>query len=99
MNLRRKEFKRMEKYKNFNSDDEHENYSNNLFDDIDIDTEKENMLSQLRNFRDEDELDVDEDSSYEEIKEIFDEMQEENEIGYDALFPNGRDFDSEDEDW
>ena len=40
--------------------------------------------------------DLDEDSSYEEVKEEYDEMVDE----YDDsdMFPNGRDYDAEDED-
>ena len=56
------------------------------------------MLSQLRNYYDEDELEVNEDSTYEEIKEVFDEMMEECADGEYCLFPNERDYDSEDED-
>ena len=65
---------------------------------MDFELEKDNMLSQLRNYYDEDELEVNEDSTYEEIKEVFDEMMEECADGEYCLFPNERDYDSEDED-
>ena len=65
---------------------------------VDFELEKDNMLSQLRNYYDEDELEVNEDSTYEEIKEVFDEMMEECADGEYCLFPNERDYDSEDED-
>ena len=57
---------------------------------------KEEMLEIMKknNWSGADELD--EDSSYEEIKEEYDEMIDE----YDDsdMFPNGRDYDAEDED-
>ena len=74
--------------------------SDNPFNEdvMDFELEKDNMLSQLRNYHDEDELEVNEDSTYEEIKEVFDEMMEECADGEYCLFPNERDYDSEDED-
>ena len=78
------------------TDPSNESFDENIFEDSDID--KENMLDQLRYFYGKDEVDVDEDSSYGEVKERFDEMEEEKDIGEDALFPNGRDYDSENED-
>ena len=57
---------------------------------------KEEMLEIMKknNWSGADELD--EDSSYEEVKEEYDEMIDE----YDDsdMFPNGRDYDAEDED-
>lgn len=41
--------------------------------------------------------DVDENSSYEEVKEEYDEMREEFSDDSD-MYPNGRDYDAEDED-
>ena len=77
-------------------DSSNEFFDENIFMDPDID--KENMLDQLRDFYGADEAGVDVNSSYEEIKERVDEMEDEKDIGEDALFPNGRDYDSEDED-
>ena len=60
-------------------DNEYNDSSNNLFDEnmfINYDIEKENMLSTLYDFYDEDELNIDENSSYEEIKEQFDKMMD-----------------------
>ena len=74
--------------------------SDNPFNEdvMDFELEKDNMLSQLRNYYDEEELEVNEDSTYEEIKEVFDVMMEECADGEYCLFPNERDYDSEDED-
>ena len=44
---------------------------------------------------------TDEDSDYEEVKEEYDKMIRENEEEYSDdsdMFPNGRDYDAEDED-
>lgn len=83
-------------------DTEYNDSSNNLFDEnmfINYDIEKENMLSTLYDFYDEDELNIDENSSYEEIKEQFDKMMDIIDEINDDLYPNGRDYDSENEDW
>ena len=42
------------------------------------------------------ETDVNENSSYEEIEEAYDEMLEEYDAAEDAMYPNGRDYDAED---
>lgn len=83
-------------------DNEYNDSSNNLFDKnmfINYDIEKENMLSTLYDFYDEDELNIDENSSYEEIKEQFDKMMDIIDEINDDFYPNGRDYDSENEDW
>ena len=41
------------------------------------------------------ETDLDEKSSYKEIKEAYDEMIGEFESAEDAMYPNGRDYDAE----
>jgi len=87
-------------YINMDDDGYNDIDSDNPFNEdvMDFELEKDNMLSQLRNYYDEDELEVNEDSTYEEIKEVFDEMMEECADGEYCLFPNERDYDSEDED-
>lgn len=52
------------------------------------------MLKEMRNNNWE--TDVDENSSYEEIEEAYDEMLEEYDAAEDAMYPNGRDYDAED---
>lgn len=44
------------------------------------------------------EEDLTEDSSYEDIKKAFQEMLKERRDECDAMYPNGRDYDAEDED-
>lgn len=41
------------------------------------------------------ESDLDENASYEEVEEAFNEMQEELDAAEDAMYPNGRDYDAE----
>lgn len=58
---------------------------------------KEDMLEELRenNWND----DLDEHSSYKEIKESYNEMVDElYDDSYSPMYPNGRDYDAEDED-
>lgn len=55
---------------------------------------KEIMLKEMRNNNWE--TDVNENSSYEEIEEAYDEMLEEYDAAEDAMYPNGRDYDAED---
>lgn len=62
-----------------------------------LDFEKEEnkrlMLEEMNNNNWETELDND--SSYEEVEEAYNEMKEEYEAAEDAMYPNGRDYDAE----
>lgn len=40
-------------------------------------------------------MDINENSSYDEVKEIYDEMTEEFDAVENDMFPNGRDYDAE----
>lgn len=57
---------------------------------------KEEMLQEIEENNWNDELN--EESSYEEIKESYDEMIREYDDSYNPMYPNGRDYDAEDED-
>lgn len=42
------------------------------------------------------ETELDENSSYEEVEEEYNEMKDELEYAEDIMYPNGRDYDAED---
>lgn len=62
--------------------------------DFEKDENKKFMLEEMENNCWD--ADLDDDATYEEIEEAYNEMLKEFESAEDAMYPNGRDYDAED---